>query len=438
MNVILLSGGSGKRLWPLSNDVRSKQFIKIFRDDHGNYESMVQRIYRSIKRIDGGAKITVATSKTQVSELVSQLGKDIDISIEPERRDTFPAIALAVSYLHDVVKVPEDEAVVICPVDPYVEDDYFEALERLFELAKKGAANLALMGIEPTCPSDKYGYIMPESKDPVSKVTQFKEKPSVELAKGYIAQGALWNAGVFACKISYVLNKAHQLIGFKDYQDLFDKYQGISKISFDYAVAEKEQDIQVMRFSGEWKDIGTWDALTESMPDEHVGAVTLANGCENVKTINTLDVPLLCVGIKDAVVVASPEGILVSETKKSSSIKPIVEKFGSIIRFAEKSWGKYEVIDVADGAMTIKMTINGGSSLSYHSHEKRKEVWTVISGEGDVIVDGARRPVAQGDVIAIDANSPHAIKARTEMKILEVQIGHDLDAKDKRKYKLEC
>lgn len=119
MNVILLSGGSGKRLWPLSNDVRSKQFIKLFKDGD-KYESMVQRVYRQITTVDADAKITIATSKSQASAIKNQLGEKASICVEPCRRDTFPAIALAAAYLHDELNVGTDEAVVVCPVDPYV------------------------------------------------------------------------------------------------------------------------------------------------------------------------------------------------------------------------------------------------------------------------------------------------------------------------------
>ncbi|MBQ9611739.1 MAG: mannose-1-phosphate guanylyltransferase, partial [Lachnospiraceae bacterium] len=267
MHIILLSGGSGKRLWPLSNDIRSKQFIKIFKTEDGEYESMVQRVYRQIKAVDRDATVTIATSKSQISSLRNQLGDDIQISLEPCRRDTFPAIALATAYLHDVEGVGEDEAVVVCPVDPYVNADYFEALKKLSDLAQEGTANLVVMGIEPTYPSEKYGYVIPQSVDEVARVSTFKEKPDVETAKQYILQGALWNGGVFAYKIGYVLNKAHELMDFEDYDNLFGKYESVKKISFDYAVAEHEASIAVLRFAGQWKDMGTWNTLTEAMEE---------------------------------------------------------------------------------------------------------------------------------------------------------------------------
>lgn len=246
MNIILLSGGSGKRLWPLSNEIRSKQFIKLFKHND-QYESMVQRVYRQIKSIDKDADITIATSKTQVSSIHNQLGNDVSISIEPCRRDTFPAIVLATAYLHDIKGIELDETVVVCPVDPHVDDSYFEMIKKMDDLSKQGSSNLYLMGIEPDHPSEKFGYIISTSKDEVSKVSEFKEKPTEEIAKKYIEQGALWNGGVFAYKIGYVLEIAHKLIDFVDYQDLFEKYEEVNKISFDYAVAEKEKDITVVR-----------------------------------------------------------------------------------------------------------------------------------------------------------------------------------------------
>ncbi len=437
MNIVLLSGGSGKRLWPLSNDVRSKQFIKIFKGTDGEYESMVQRMYRQIRQIDGDARVTIATSKNQVSAIHNQLGNDVGISLEPCRRDTFPAIALATAYLHDVQGVSEDEAVVVCPVDPYVDESYFEALKTLGDLAAGGEANLVLMGIEPTYPSEKYGYIIPRSKEQVSPVDTFKEKPDAETAKDYISKGALWNGGVFAYKLNYVLKRAHELIDFTDYYDLFTKYDTLTKISFDYAVVEKEDDIAVMRFAGEWKDLGTWNTLTEAMEEPIVGKGIMDDSCENVHIINELDLPLLCMGLKDVVVSASPDGILVSDKNQSSYIKPFVDNIEGQIMYAEKSWGSYRVMDVEDESMTIKVTLKAGHQMNYHSHERRNEMWTIISGEGRTIVDGMEQVVSAGDVITMQAGCKHTIIADTELKLIEVQLGREISVDDKKKHDLE-
>lgn len=437
MNIVLLSGGSGKRLWPLSNDIRSKQFIKIFKTEDGNYESMVQRVYRQIKKVDSDAKITIATSKTQVSSINNQLGDDVGISVEPCRRDTFPAIALATAYLHDILGVSEDEAVVVCPVDPYVEDDYFEALKALGEQAEKGQANLVLMGIEPTYPSEKYGYIIPESKDNISSVSTFKEKPDTETAKKYISQGALWNGGVFAYKLKYVLGKAHELIDFTDYHDLFSKYDTLTKISFDYAVVEKEDKIQVMRFSGQWKDLGTWNTLTEAMVENTIGDAVMNEECTDVHIINDLDIPVLAMGLHDVVISASPDGILVSDKEQSSYIKPYVDKIDRQIMFAEKSWGSFRVLDVEKNSLTIKVTLNPGNSMNYHSHKNRDEVWVVISGKGRTVVDGMEQEITVGDVVTMQAGCRHTVFAETELQLIEVQLGEDINVHDKQKFPLD-
>lgn len=434
MNIVLLSGGSGKRLWPLSNDIRSKQFIKIFRGADGNYESMVQRVYRQILNIDKDATVTIATSKSQVSAIHNQLGENIGVSVEPCRRDTFPAIALAVAYLHDVKGISENESVVVCPVDPYVEEDYFVAIKKLGLQAEKSDANLVLMGIEPTYPSEKYGYIIPKTTDEISDVAMFKEKPPEQVAEEYIEKGALWNGGVFAFRLGHVLERAHELIDFKDYNDLFEKYDTLQKISFDYAVVEHEEKIQVMRFAGQWKDLGTWNTLTEAMDGNAVGKAIFNETCENTHVINELNVPVLCMGLKDVVVSASPEGILVSDKNQSSYIKPFVDDINQQIMFAEKSWGNFRVLDIEDGNMTIKVTLNAGHQMNYHSHEHRDEVWTVISGNGTAIVDDVEREVRTGDVIMLKVGCRHTIIAKTNLSIIEVQIGKEISVHDKVKY----
>lgn len=437
MNVVLLSGGSGKRLWPLSNDVRSKQFIKFFHKENGEYESMVQRMYRGIKEADENAVVTIATSKSQLSEINNQLGDKVSVSIEPDRRDTFPAIALSCAYLHDVLRVPENEAVVICPVDPYVDETYFKALKDLHALASESDSNLCLLGMEPTYPSAKYGYIIPETQDAVSGVKMFKEKPDEKTAEEYIAQGALWNGGVFAFRLGYILKIAARLLSYTTYDDLYARYSNLERISFDYAVAEKEDSISVMRFNGVWKDLGTWNTLTESIPEKVMGKGIMNDECDNVHIINELNVPILAMGLSDVVITASPEGILVSDKHQSSYIKPYVDQIEGQVMFAEKSWGSFRVLNVEAESMTILVTLNPGHSMNYHSHELRDEVWVVVEGKGTTVVDGMRQNISVGDVITMQAGCRHTVIADTMLKLVEVQLGKEISVYDKRKFELE-
>ncbi len=398
---------------------------------------MVQRVYRQIRTIDPEAKVTIATSKKQVSAIRNQLGEDVGISVEPCRRDTFPAIALATAYLSDVQQVDSEETVVVCPVDPYVGADYFQALKALAEQAAKEEANLVLIGMEPSYPSEKYGYIIPESTDNISSVSEFKEKPDVKTAEEYIVQGALWNGGVFAYKMKYMLDKAHELIDFTDYQDLFTKYDTLDRISFDYAVVEKEERIQVMRFGGEWKDLGTWNTLTEAMEENCVGDAVMNDRCRNVHILNELSVPVLAMGLQDVVISASPEGILVSDKEQSSYIKPFVDRISQHVMFAEKSWGSFRVLDVEEESLTIKVTLNDGHRMNYHSHRNRDEVWVVVSGQGYTVVDGMEQKVHAGDVITMEAGCRHTVIAETELKLIEVQLGREISVHDKQKFPLE-
>lgn len=429
MNIILLSGGSGTRLWPLSNEVRSKQFLKIFRTDDGANESMIQRMYRMIKEVDSDAMVTIATSQTQVASIHNQLGNEVNISVEPCRRDTFPAIALATAYL---VKngIQKDDVVVVCPVDPFVNIDYFECLRCLYQQAQKGTSNLTLMGIEPTFPSPKYGYIIPDTLDEVASVKEFKEKPDTGTARQYIKQGALWNGGVFAYKLGYVLNIAEERFGSSDYNDLLTAYPNLEKISFDYAVVENEKNINVIRFHGEWKDLGTWNTLPDAMSDATSGNSTAVE-CDNTHVINELSIPLITMGINNAVVVATPDGILVADKDTSSRLKNYAAEVALRPMYEKREWGEYKVLDYqvqADGenSLTKEMIIWPGKSLSYQKHFRRSEIWTVVKGEGEFLLDEEIRKVKRGDSVYIKPESKHSIRAVTELHIIEVQVGDEL------------
>ena len=434
MNVILLSGGSGKRLWPLSYDVRSKQFLKIFTvPGKDAKESMAQRMYRLILSTSPGSKVTIATSNSQIPQIRTQLGEEVGISVEPCRRDTFPAIALAAAYLHDKEGVKEEESVVICPVDPYVEEDYFRTLQEMSTEAEKGSANITLMGIEPTYPSEKYGYIIPEKGDHLSPVSSFKEKPDEETAKELIKNGALWNGGVFAFKLSYILEKSRELLGTSEYSALFPSYDKLSKISFDYAVVEKEKSINVIRFAGSWKDLGTWNTLTEAM-EEPVSGNAVADKSENTHVVNELEIPMVVLGVKDAIVAATPDGILVSDKHQSSYLKDYIIDRRPM--YERRPWGEYRVLEYKlhedeQNSLVKELVITEGQHISYQRHFKRTEIWTFTEGTGLLVIDDKERKVRIGDAVMIKAGEKHGIKAvGGDLHIIEVQIGTELVEED--------
>lgn len=440
MNIILLSGGSGKRLWPLSNETRSKQFLKLIRNDDQVSESMVQRVYRQIREAGIDAKIVVATGKSQIDSIQSQLGQMVDIVQEPERRDTFPAIALAGSYLALEKKMSLDEVVVVLPVDPFAELHYFQTLQKMEAVVSADLAHLALMGIHPTYPSAKYGYIIPDGisyHDEIEyhRVDRFQEKPTEELAEQLIVEGALWNGGVFAFKLGYLMNIVSQNLMFDNYDDVYQQYEKLTKTSFDYAVVEKEPSIAMVEYDGIWKDLGTWNTLTEVMDDLTIGKVIMADTCENTHVINELDIPIAVMGTTDLIIAASPDGILVSNKQQSSYLKPLVDKIQQRPMFEERRWGEYKVLDYnvySDQSLSLTkhMFIKSGKDISYQSHKIRDEIWTIVDGTGYLLIDGHIRNVRRGDVAYITKGMKHAIKAMTDLHFIEVQIGSELSETD--------
>lgn len=435
MNIVLLSGGSGKRLWPLSNEIRSKQFIKFLKNDDGIFESMIQRVYKQIKRVDDKADIVIATSKAQQSIINGQLDSKVSISIEPYRRDTFPAIVLASAYLVDILGKSKDEAVVFCPVDPYVDDLFFEQIKKLYDYVLTGNSNITLIGVSPTYPSEKYGYIIPKSVEKISHVLEFKEKPNYDKAVEYIKMGALWNGGVFGFKLNYILDKAKSILGTCSYQQLFNNYNKLKKTSFDYAIVENEKNIDVIKYEGLWQDIGTWDSLTEVMSDGVIGKGLMDESCYNVHIVSELEIPIIALGLKNVVIAASPDGILVSDKKSSEVLKNYNVNINKRPMFEERFWGSYKVLDYNvnkenQNSLTKHLIIYPNKYISYQKHQHRSELWTVVEGTGIVVLNGKSKKVSRGDFIYIKPNDFHAIKAFSELHIIEVQIGDELVEED--------
>ena len=427
MNIVLLSGGSGKRLWPLSNEIRSKQFLKLLSDANGGHESMVQRVYRQITQAGIQANIVVATSATQVESIRGQLPDDVDVVVEPERRNTFPAIVLAASYLESRKQMDPEETVIVLPVDPYVEVAYFETFQQMDARVQQGGADRVLMGIKPSYPSEKYGYIIPGEG---GSVAGFKEKPSEASAKMLIEQGALWNAGVFAFKLKYLMKIADNYVDSRDFDDVVAHYESLKKDSFDYEVVEKADALAVIPYNGEWKDIGTWDTLTEEMQEESIGDVVMGEACINTHVINELSIPVVALGTQNLVIAAGQDGILVSDKHKSSYIKPYVENIDNRPMYEERRWGEYKVYDYsqyADGtkSLTKHVTINAGCAQDYHVHRYKDEVITVANGEGELVVDGCLIKLSRGDSISIRRGQKHAIRAFQDLQLISVQISED-------------
>lgn len=437
MKLVLLSGGSGKRLWPLSNEARSKQFLRILENENKELKSMVQRVYGQLENVGLAKSAVIATSKSQVDMIKSQLYDNISVVVEPERRDTFAAIALAATYLYDIKGVSLKEVVGVLPVDPYVDDRFFNRVKDLEAIIKDCEAELALIGVDPTYPSSKYGYIIPNNKDidkEYLKVDYFLEKPNEQKAQELIKQGALWNCGVFAFKLEYIISLLQDR-GFSiQYDTLLERYDQLPKISFDYEVVEKSNNIVVLPYTGYWKDLGTWNTLTEEMATNLIGKGVIKDSV-NTHLINELDIPVAVLGIQNAVIAASPDGILVSDKEKSPYIKDIVNSFNQRLMYEERRWGWYKVLDYTkfdngQEVLTKRLCVLAGKNLSYQFHNYRSEIWTIINGEGQFVYNGEMRHVSSGDVLEIQVGGIHAIKAISDLEIIEVQRGTKINEED--------
>ena len=438
MQLVLLSGGSGKRLWPLSNNARSKQFLPLLENEDGIFESMLQRVVRQVREAKLTDDITIATNASQQDIIINQLGDSVSVVTEPERRDTFPAIALAASFLKYTKGCKDDEVVVVMPCDPYTEPAYFKTMAKMVEYVEQEVADLILMGITPTYPSEKYGYIVPKSEESTveyKKVLRFTEKPSVEVAEELLKQHALWNGGVFAFRLTFMINMVSRYMNSNSFEEIRACYQKFPKISFDYEVAEKADSVAVVPFKGEWKDLGTWNILTEELHKPIIGNAVMGTHCENTHIINELQHPIYVDGLTDAVVVASPDGILVCRKEHSEEIKKAVEHLNSHPMYEERRWGTYRVLDESvyeSGlhSLTKSITIRQGKSISYHIHHHRSETWTFVQGEGIFVLDGEEQKVKAGDTVIIPVGHFHAIKAITTLTFIEVQSGNPLEEED--------
>ena len=409
-------------------------------------ESMIQRVVRQASEAHLTDNVTLAANAAQMDIITNQLGGKVSVVTEPERRDTFPAIALACSYLSLEKKCPDNEVVVVMPCDPYTEQGYFETIGKMVEEVERDAAALVLMGVTPTYPSAKYGYIVPEPNDVTvkdihqeagvsRKVARFTEKPSVEVAQQLLDEGALWNGGVFAFRLGYMMGIVRRYMQCSTFSETRARYAEFPKISFDYEVVEKADSVAVVSYTGSWKDLGTWNTLTDELHEYAIGNSHLGPKCENTHVINELQYPIFIDGVRDVVVAACPDGILVCAKKETENIKKYVENLGHRPMYEERRWGSYRVIDetqFADGckSLTKSLTLVAGKSISYQVHYQRSETWTFVDGEGLFVLDGEVRKVSRGDTVLIPVGHLHAVKALTDLTFIEVQTGNLLVEED--------
>lgn len=438
MQIILLSGGTGKRLWPLSNSARSKQFLQLLQTPDGKQkESMVQRVVRQIAESGLATSVTVVSGAIQRDSIEIQLGDRADMVLEPERRNTFPAIALAASHLAMRKGCSRDEIIVVVPSDAYADAEYFDTIARMVSLAERDVADLILMGIPPMGPSTDFGYVVPSSaiEEGYCMVQRFTEKPDAKSAEMLLELGAYWNAGVFAFRLGYLMDIVSRYVQAGSFEELHNRYDELPKISFDYEVAEVCESIAVVPYTGRWKDLGEWNALVEELPTTTMGNVALGDDTQDTAVINELSLPIVCDGVKNIVVAAGHDGILVCGRESSKYIKQYIDPTHMRPMFEQRRWGTYRVLDDTrydDGShsLTKSLTLHPGRAISYQKHFHRAEVWTFVEGDGLFVYDGEVRYVKAGDTVMIPIGHWHCLKAISKLTFIEVQMGNPLVEED--------
>lgn len=243
----------------------------------------------------------------------------------------------------------------------------------------------------------------------------------------------MWNGGVFAFRLGYLMKIAEAAIHPVSFEDIRHRYHELTNESFDYAVVEKAKSVAMIPFDGLWKDLGTWNSLTEELSTNEIGKAILSEDVQNTHVINKLDIPIVTIGASNLIVAASPEGILVADKEKSASLKEYVPRSRRPM-YEERRWGEYRVIDSTELSDTKSLTkhlfVKAGAAISYQRHAMRDEIWILIDGVGELVIDGQRKPVGRGDVVQIEKSCLHALLAITDIQMIEVQIGTELTETD--------
>ncbi|WP_029192317.1 sugar phosphate nucleotidyltransferase [Paenibacillus harenae] len=442
MKIVLLSGGSGKRLWPLSNCYRAKQYLSVLEGPHGEMESMLQRVWRQLEESDLRQHTWISTCRQQAELAQRQAGSNAPIIMEPEQRDTFPAVALAAAYLYSIAGVSLSETVIIMPVDAYAESEFYSCIRSLPKLLRESKSDLLMVGTRPEYPSDQYGYILPEPERNVDdagmnerKVKDFKEKPYTSEAKRLVDEGALWNTGVYAFQLDYMISILMERGLSIHYEELYKQFGKLSKSGFEAEVTEAARSRSVVRYEGAWKDLGSWKSLSEEISIERKGLGEVAADCVQSQLFNELDIPITVIGLNHVIVAASPDGILVTSKDAESIVNAKLHAMNERPKYKERRWGHSRVMETSVLSSGLRMVtkrlfISAGQNISYQMHFKRKEAWTLLSGEGEALVNETCRRVTAGESIEIPERARHSLRAVTDIELIEVQIGEEVEEDD--------
>lgn len=437
MRLVLLCGGSGTRLRPLSNPVRSKPFLDLLPAPGGGRESMVRRLCRQLDEAGMLSSALFVIRRDQTALLRNRIGGSGLVVPEPARRGTYLAAALAASYIHSVLAAEPDEIVCVMPADPLVDDAFFRTIARLPDALGQSGANLALIGAVPAQPSDQYGYIVPEGAVPPgghAAVRRFAEKPAAPEAERLIRAGALWNCGVFAFRLDYLLGSMAVRGLPADYGRLQELYDGLTADSFDREIAERERRAVVLRHDGLWRDLGSWASLADELGSAVVGPGTLAGDSRGSHIVNELHIPIHVLGVRNIIAAAGPDGILVADKAASGRGRDLPPPAGRPM-YGEYGWGVRRVIHAdahGDGGRTIALAkLVPGAVRRMPEEPVAGVLIAVLAGEGRLLRrDGSAGALRPGAAALMAGSEPFALQTDSGMELIEAHFGgqaHNLE-----------
>lgn len=449
MKIIILAGGGGTRLFPLSRSCYPKQFMKLDGTD-----SLLMQTIKRFMICSAPADLIVVTNQDYLHHVKSELvlcgAAAAHIVLEPVGRNTAPAIALAARYCQDVLGCTDDEVLFVTPSDHVItkEKPFIQSVRQAEVLAQDG--KIVTFGIQPTSPETGYGYIQAgEAYQAGYNVASFKEKPDHGTAEKYVAAGNYyWNSGMFTFPISAMLAelKVHQPIiyGFfvKSYSEMNENFAAMPNISIDYAVAEKSHNVVTLLLDVGWNDIGSWDAIYDILEKDTAGNA-LQGDCLPLDCHNTLILGrsrlIAGIGLEDLLVVETDDVILVAKKGESQKVKDLVNELkqrgrreASEQTTMYRPWGSYAMLGEGPGYKMRRMVVNPGEKLSLQLHYHRSEHWIIISGTARVTVGDTEQMLHENGGIFVPQSTKHRLEnpGRIPLTMIEVQNGSYLEEDD--------
>lgn len=444
MKIVILAGGSGTRLWPLSRDAFPKQFLKID-DEWSLLQKTILRFYRK-----GATSDLLIVTNPECLHLVKSQAKAIDpelenrVLVEPVRRNTGPAIVYAAKYLLEAEGVSETETLLITPSDQLIQnpEQFAVLVERADLLAQNGS--IVTFGVVPDKPETGYGYleVKLDEQTAIHRVERFVEKPSVEVARGYLESGNyLWNSGIFGftartlfdeiIEIAPELREASQL----NFKELHDQFSQQPAISIDYAVMERSQNIVVIPLPIHWTDLGSWDSVFHAMQKDSNQNVKVGN-VHAINTTNSLIYGgkrlISTIGLDDVIIVETDDALFLGKKGESQKVKELVEelKKRKSIEIVEHStmqrpWGEYSVLESGPRFKVKRIIVNPGQKLSLQMHYHRSEHWVVVSGTAKVTIGDEEKLLHENESIYISKSTTHRLEnpGKVVLEMIEVQVG---------------